>query len=255
MKHLLAPTLLATILSLWLTAAAWAGFDEGVAAYNRGDYKTAIEEWLPVAEQGNARAQYNLGVMFYFGEGVQQDYVAAGEWYEKAAEQGNAAALRSIINMYENGIGVTQNNETAAEWQSRLSDLVDKQAEEPEDSVSSRLYMVGIEDPEAVRSFLKRLKQAALNDDREALTTAIRCPFSLYDSGKIIKTYKDAQGVLEDFNNIFTHDIKAAIVNAKYENLFVNSQGVMINNGEVWFDGWGAEIVSGSAIMIKAINP
>ena len=67
--------LLAAILSLWLTTSAWAGFDEGVAAYDRGDYATALEEWRPIAEQGNADAQYNLGNMYYNGRGVPQDYL------------------------------------------------------------------------------------------------------------------------------------------------------------------------------------
>jgi TPR repeat protein len=52
--------LFAAVLSLWLTTSAWAGFDEGLAAYERGDYATAVEEWLPIAEQGHASAQVNL---------------------------------------------------------------------------------------------------------------------------------------------------------------------------------------------------
>ena len=44
--------LFAAVLSLWLTTSAWAGFDEGFAAFERGDYATAVEEWLPIAEQG-----------------------------------------------------------------------------------------------------------------------------------------------------------------------------------------------------------
>ena len=72
---------------LGLTAPAWAGFDEGVAAYNRGDFATAIREWRPLAEQGNAKAQYNLGVMYDEGLGVPQDYVQAHMWYSLAASR------------------------------------------------------------------------------------------------------------------------------------------------------------------------
>ena len=93
MKHLLAPTLLAAILSLWLTASAWAHFYEGLAAYNRGDYATAFEEWLTVAEHGEAGAQYNLGFMYDHGQGVPQDYAEAVRWYRLAAEQGTYMAL------------------------------------------------------------------------------------------------------------------------------------------------------------------
>ncbi len=73
--------------TLGLTAPAWAGFDEGVAAYKRGDYVTAIREWRPLAKQGNANAQYNLGVMYNEGLGVPQDYAEGVRWYRKAAEQ------------------------------------------------------------------------------------------------------------------------------------------------------------------------
>ena len=85
--------LFAAALSLWLTTSAWAGFDEGVAAYDRGDYATALEEWLPIAEQGHAAAQKHLGTMYEFGQGVSQDYAEAVKWYRLAAEQGTYMAL------------------------------------------------------------------------------------------------------------------------------------------------------------------
>ncbi len=56
------------------TAPAWAGFDEGVAAHKRGDYATALREWRPLAEQGVADAQHNLGVMHAMGQGVPNDF-------------------------------------------------------------------------------------------------------------------------------------------------------------------------------------
>ena len=66
----------------------YAGLNEGVAAYKRGDYKTAIKELKPVAEQGDSLAQFNLGLMYYNGRGVTKDYTEAIKWYKKAAEQG-----------------------------------------------------------------------------------------------------------------------------------------------------------------------
>ncbi len=76
--------------TLGLTAPAWAGFDEGIAAYDRGDYASAIREWRPLAEQGVAKAQFKLGLMYDNGRGVPQDYAEAVKWYRKAAEQGYA---------------------------------------------------------------------------------------------------------------------------------------------------------------------
>ncbi len=76
--------------TLGLTAPAWAGVEEGVAAYDRGDYATALREWRPLAEQGNAVAQYNLGLMYARGHGVPQDFAKALQWWSMAAEQGHA---------------------------------------------------------------------------------------------------------------------------------------------------------------------
>ena len=74
-----------TLLGLALIRPAWAGFDEGLAAYERGDYATALREWRPLAEQGNAKAQVNLGVMYETGQGVPQDYREAVAWYRGSA--------------------------------------------------------------------------------------------------------------------------------------------------------------------------
>ncbi len=71
--------------TLGLTAPAWAGFNEGVAALKRGDYATAIREFFPLAEQGLAKAQNNLGFMYSTSLGVPQDYVQAHLWFNLAA--------------------------------------------------------------------------------------------------------------------------------------------------------------------------
>jgi len=67
-------------------------FQDGVDAYKRQDYKTAYKLWLPLAEQGDATAQSNLGVMYDKGQGVPQDFKEAVKWYRLSAEQGNAEA-------------------------------------------------------------------------------------------------------------------------------------------------------------------
>ena len=78
---------------LLLTAPAWGDFDDGQAAYERGDYEAAFVEWLPYAEQGDAHAQHNLGVMYEDGRGgLPKDDAKAVKWYRKAADQGHAAA-------------------------------------------------------------------------------------------------------------------------------------------------------------------
>ncbi len=69
------------VLLLTLAAPAWPGFDEGMAAYKRGDYATALREWRPLAEQGHNGAQNNLGLMYDNSRGVPQDYAEAAKWY------------------------------------------------------------------------------------------------------------------------------------------------------------------------------
>ena len=101
---------------LGLTAPAWAGQDEAAAAYKRGDYATAVRELRPLAEQGDAKAQHNLGVMYERGQGVPQDYAEAVRWYRKAAEQGYAFAQYNLGVMYGKGQVVPQDYAEAVGW-------------------------------------------------------------------------------------------------------------------------------------------
>ena len=85
-------------------------------AYKRKDYKTAYKLWLPLAEQGNASAQYNLGVMYEKGRGVPQDYKEAVRWYRLSAEQGIREAQFNLGVMYKDGQGVPQDYVSAHMW-------------------------------------------------------------------------------------------------------------------------------------------
>ena len=67
------------------------------------DYKEAVKWYRLAAEQGHAKAQYNLGLMYDNGEGVPQDYKEAVKWYRLAAEQGVASAQTNLGFMYYNG--------------------------------------------------------------------------------------------------------------------------------------------------------
>ena len=96
------------VLLLMLAAPAWAGFDEGLAAYKHGDYGTALREFRLGAAESDARAQYALGVMYAKGRGVAQDYAEAVTWYRKAAVQGDYRAQTNLGLMYADGLGVPQ---------------------------------------------------------------------------------------------------------------------------------------------------
>ena len=97
-------------------ALAHAGFDEGKAAYDRGDYTVAYKEFKPLAEQGNAKAQGYLGVMYDNGQGMPQDFVLAHMWARKAAEQGIAGAQWFMGMMYEYGNGMPKDHAEALKW-------------------------------------------------------------------------------------------------------------------------------------------
>ena len=99
-----------------LVVPAWADFQAGMDANNREDYATALREWRPLAEKGDALAQYNLGVLYRKGRGVTQDDVQAREWYDKAAVQGQAKAQFNLGTLYFNGEGVPKDYKQALRW-------------------------------------------------------------------------------------------------------------------------------------------
>ncbi|HGJ9472111.1 TPA: tetratricopeptide repeat protein [Neisseria gonorrhoeae] len=97
----------------WLAAALIAlGLNQAVWAGDVSDFR----ENLQAAEQGNAAAQFNLGVMYENGQGVRQDYVQAVQWYRKASEQGDAKAQYNLGLMYYDGRGVRQDLALAQQW-------------------------------------------------------------------------------------------------------------------------------------------
>ena len=75
-------------------------FQKGLAAAQKGDYAAALREWRPLAEQGDASAQFKLGVMYADGKGVKQNLKAAQDWYTKSADQGLADAQYNLGLLY-----------------------------------------------------------------------------------------------------------------------------------------------------------
>jgi TPR repeat protein len=86
----------ALVVSLSLAAPVAAGpFEDGVAAYKRGDYASALRLWPPLAEQGDPDAQNLLGLMYDNGHVVLQDYVQAHKWSNLAAAHFPASETES----------------------------------------------------------------------------------------------------------------------------------------------------------------
>ena len=114
---------LAVALLVSLAAPAWAGYNEGRAAYIAGDCETALREYRTAAQQGDAESQNALGVYYNNGMCVEQDRVEAMRWLQKAfegftrlANQGNAKAQRYMCVYYKEGRSVSQDYGEAARW-------------------------------------------------------------------------------------------------------------------------------------------
>ena len=107
--------------SFWVAMVLWVfavpvsaqDFNTGMAAYKSGNFSTALEEWEPLAEQGNAFAQFNLGIMYDYDFG---DYKKAVKWYALSAAQGLNAAQFNLGVMYDYGYGVPKDFILAHLW-------------------------------------------------------------------------------------------------------------------------------------------
>jgi TPR repeat protein len=87
------------------------------------------DPFIKKAEEGDAEAQYNLGLRYEYGKGVQQDIVEAVKWYQKAAEQGNAMGQGRLGWMYGSGRGVTQDYAEAIKWLRKAAEQGDTDAQ------------------------------------------------------------------------------------------------------------------------------
>ncbi len=116
-------TSILTVFLLLLSPISWgAEIDKGQAAYDSGDYQTAIAEWQPLAEAGHADGQFGMGLLYANGFGVPLDDEQALNWYLLAAAQSHAEAQCNIAVMYANGWGVPQSDEEAFKWYSLAAD-------------------------------------------------------------------------------------------------------------------------------------
>lgn len=113
-RILILPILILTLLVA--NPAFSADYQKGLTALKSGDYATALREITPLAKQGNARAQNNLGQMYFWGQGVPRDKKTAVKLYTRAAEQGHAIAQWNLAGMYFLGNGVIQDNVYAHMW-------------------------------------------------------------------------------------------------------------------------------------------
>ena len=123
-----------------------ADFQEGWDAYNKKDYATVLKEWTPLAEQGNADAQNNVGWMYAEGNGVPQNDRTAVKWYTLAANQGLALAQFNLgVMSYAGKGGVMQDNIYAHMWWNLAASQGDENARKYRDIIEKKMFPSQIE--------------------------------------------------------------------------------------------------------------
>lgn len=140
-------------------------FGKGV----KQDYKMAVYWYRKSAEQGNVDAQFNLGGCYDTGQGVPQSYEKAAYWYRKAADQGDAAAQYNLGVCYYQGEGVPQSYEKAVQWF----------GEAAEQSHADAQYYLGMcyekgegvdPDPETALEWYRKVAEQGQENAKKALT-------------------------------------------------------------------------------------
>jgi len=125
MKTLTVTALFLAFTTIGLAAPATASDHPGMAAFKAGDYATAYKIWAPLAENGDANAQANLGVMYLRGLGVEKDIPQAVQLFQSAAAKGNGQAEFQLGLMFQKGVGVQQDYAQAMRWYEMAADQGD----------------------------------------------------------------------------------------------------------------------------------
>ncbi len=120
--------------------------EKGMKNYRPDDAVAAVKELKPLAEQGDARAQFDLGSLYYQGRGVPQDYAEATRWLRKAAEQGNVAAETTLGIIYSQGLqGVIEKDyPQALMWFIFAASQGDSEAKELRDDLAMKMTPVQV---------------------------------------------------------------------------------------------------------------
>jgi len=104
------------ILMLVYGCASNPAYHQGLVAAENEDYSTAVALWTPLADEGDARAQFRLGELYHEGLGVNPDIAKAMQWYLQAAVQGHAEAQNNLGIIYDDGDEVRENFRIAMKW-------------------------------------------------------------------------------------------------------------------------------------------
>ncbi len=100
---------------------AYGDYEDGVDAAQNGDFATALKEFTAAAEEGLDLAQYNLAILYFTGQGVEQNYDLAFKWTKAAAEQGHTNAQFNLGALYYTGSGTRVDLGAALQWYSNAA--------------------------------------------------------------------------------------------------------------------------------------
>lgn len=162
----------AIVLSLFSAGVA-ADYDLGLQAYQRGDYDSAYSEWLSVAISPSdtvppalmAETSYALGMLFWVGQGVEQNTAASARWLSRAAELGHPGAQTKLGYLYGSGQGVVQSDFEALKWTQMAANQGDMDAQYN----LGVFYRDGQGVPKNTELALKWFREAAANGDLVSL--------------------------------------------------------------------------------------
>ena len=117
MKRIISTLCLIISIACGSFSVCWSDdFQKGMEAYKKDDFANAIKEWILLGDDGNEKAQYFLGEIYYKGKGIPQDYKKALKWNTLSAKQGNKVAQYNLGIMYSFGLGVVPDYKTALKW-------------------------------------------------------------------------------------------------------------------------------------------
>ncbi len=100
---------------IFIAAVIFSFFNANLA-FSEEKTISIIEEIKQKAQAGDENAEVSLGISYYFGKDIEQDYAQAFKWLETPANKGNVMAQKMLSNMYAKGLGVEKNEEKAFEW-------------------------------------------------------------------------------------------------------------------------------------------
>jgi TPR repeat protein len=229
MKHLARFFLLVFAMAMFwgIAGCASSKYQKGIRQYKPDDVAAAVRELKPLAEQGNAEAQFNLGSLYYQGWGVPQDYKEAVKWLRKAAEQGHIFSQTTLGTVYAEGVqGVVEKDyPQALMWFIFAAAKGDREALEFRDSLANRMT------PSQITEAQKLAREFKPQDTYTKSLQEFKTLAAQGDAAAQFKVgliYYKGQGVQSDYVEALNWFKKAALQGhplAQYNAGYMNEKG------------------------------